>query len=32
MVTAKRDSTKLSRLTKILQLILEGKGLHDAYR
>lgn len=30
--TAKRDSTKLSRLTKILPLILEGKGLHDAYR
>lgn len=32
IVMAKRDSTKLSRLTKILPLILQGKGLHDAYR
>ncbi|MAU72156.1 MAG: hypothetical protein CML04_08675 [Pseudozobellia sp.] len=30
--TAKRESTKLSRLDKIIPMILEGKGLNDAYR
>lgn len=29
---AKRESTKLSRLAKIIPLILEGKGLYDKYK
>ena len=29
---AKRDSTKLARISKIVPMILEGKGLNDAYR
>lgn len=30
--TAKREATKLSRLEKIVPMILEGKGLNDKYR
>ena len=30
--TAKREATKLSRLDKIVPLILIGKGLHDKYK
>ncbi|MGI9551087.1 MAG: YdeI/OmpD-associated family protein [Aurantibacter sp.] len=30
--TAKQEKTKLSRLEKILPMILEGKGLNDMYR
>lgn len=29
---AKREATKLSRLEKIIPMILRGKGLHDKYR
>ncbi|MFC7357555.1 YdeI family protein [Jejudonia soesokkakensis] len=29
---AKRDTTKLSRLEKIIPMIKEGKGLHDKYK
>jgi len=29
---AKRDATKLKRLTKITPMILDGKGLHDKYK
>jgi uncharacterized protein YdeI (YjbR/CyaY-like superfamily) len=29
---AKQEKTKLNRLTKIIPLILEGKGLNDKYR
>lgn len=29
---AKQEKTKISRLEKILPMILEGKGLHDKYR
>lgn len=32
IASAKRESTKLSRLDKILPMILEGKGLNDKYR
>lgn len=32
IVTAKRAATKESRLTKIIPMILEGKGLNDKYR
>jgi uncharacterized protein YdeI (YjbR/CyaY-like superfamily) len=30
--TAKRQETKISRLKKIIPMILEGKGLHDKYK
>lgn len=30
--TAKREATKISRLEKILPMIMEGKGLNDQYR
>lgn len=30
--TAKRETTKQSRLEKIIPMILEGKGLHDKYK
>jgi uncharacterized protein YdeI (YjbR/CyaY-like superfamily) len=32
IATAKRDTTKLARLQKIIPLILEGKGLNDKYK
>jgi uncharacterized protein YdeI (YjbR/CyaY-like superfamily) len=32
ITTAKQEKTKLSRLVKIVPLVLEGKGLNDIYR
>jgi uncharacterized protein YdeI (YjbR/CyaY-like superfamily) len=32
IATAKQEKTKLSRLEKIVPLILAGKGLNDIYR
>ena len=32
IATAKREETRLSRLEKIIPMILEGKGLNDKYR
>jgi uncharacterized protein YdeI (YjbR/CyaY-like superfamily) len=29
---AKREATQLSRITKIIPMIKEGKGLHDKYK
>ena len=29
---AKQEKTKISRLEKIIPLILDGKGLHDKYK
>ncbi|MFD1063542.1 YdeI family protein [Winogradskyella litorisediminis] len=32
IASAKRDTTKLSRLEKIIPMIINGKGLHDKYK
>ncbi|MDC6390338.1 YdeI/OmpD-associated family protein [Maribacter sp. PR1] len=32
IIEAKQEKTKISRLSKIIPMILDGKGLHDKYR
>ena len=32
LITAKREATQISRMEKIIPMILEGKGLNDKYR